>query len=154
MSLRTASSIYLETVSPSLARANLYACIAAGCKLAMFSQRCALAITERRHRMRYPLKLPVSVRPSGLSAAGQILAECKDISSQGVYFFLEEPLKSGSQLEIILTLPPEITRGDPVRVRCKARVQRTENIKEGRVGIAAKIERYRFLPGKRERCSC
>ena len=110
-----------------------------------------MAITERRHRMRYPLKLPVSVRPSGVSAAGEILAECKDVSSQGVYFFLEEPLKSGSQLEIMLTLPPEITRGDPVRVRCEARVQRTENIKEGRVGIAAKIERYRFLPGKRER---
>jgi hypothetical protein len=51
----------------------------------------------------------------------------------------------------MLTLPPEITRGEPVRVRCEARVQRTENIKEGRVGIAAKIERYRFLPGKRER---
>jgi hypothetical protein len=51
----------------------------------------------------------------------------------------------------MLTLPPEITRGDPVRVRCEARVQRTETIKQGRVGIAAKIERYRFLPGKRER---
>ena len=110
-----------------------------------------MAITERRSRMRYPLKLPVSVRPSGVSAAGEILAECRDVSSQGVYFFLEEPLKSGSELEIMLTLPPEITRGDPVRVRCEARVQRSENIKEGRVGIAAKIERYRFLPGKRER---
>jgi hypothetical protein len=30
-------------------------------------------------------------------------------------------------------------------------VQRTETFREGRVGIAAKIERYRFLPGKRER---
>jgi PilZ domain len=110
-----------------------------------------LAITERRSRMRYPLKLPVSVRQSGVSAAGETLAECRDVSSQGVYFFLEEPLKNGSQLEIMLTLPPEITRGDPVRVRCEARVQRSENIKEGRVGIAAKIERYRFLPGKRER---
>jgi len=112
-----------------------------------------LAITERRHRMRYPLKLPVSVRTSGVSAAGEILAECKDVSSQGVYFFFEEPLKSGSQLEIMLTLPPEMTRGDPVRVHCQARVQRIENIKEGRVGIAARIERYRFLPGKRERRS-
>lgn len=101
--------------------------------------------------MRYPLKLPVSVRPSGVSVAGEITAECRDVSSQGVYFFLKEPLKSGTQLEIMLTLPPEITRGDPVRVRCEARVQRTENIREGRVGIAAKIERYRFLPGKRER---
>ena len=110
-----------------------------------------MAITERRSRKRYPLKLPLSVRPTGISAPGEILTECRDVSSQGVYFFLEEPLNSGAQLEIMLTLPPEITRGNPVRVRCEARVQRTENIKEGRVGIAAKIERYRFLPGKRER---
>ncbi len=150
MSLMPAASIYLETVGPSPARGIFVRYLGAGCKR-LLSLRCALAITERRRRMRYPLKLAVSVRPSGVSAAGEILAECRDVSSQGVYFFLEEPLKSGTQLEIMLTLPPEITRGDPVRVRCEARVQRTENIRKGRVGIAAKIERYRFLPGKRER---
>jgi len=110
-----------------------------------------LAITERRSRKRYPLKLPVSVRPAGVSAAGEVLTECKDVSSQGVYFFLEEPLTSGSPLEIMLTLPPEITRGEPVRVRCEAFVQRAETLGKGRVGIAAKIQRYRFLPGKRRK---
>ena len=110
-----------------------------------------MAITERRSRKRYPLKLPVSVRPSGVSAAGEVLTECRDVSSQGVYFFLEEPLASGSPLEIMLTLPPEITRGEPVRVRCEAFVQRAETLGKGRVGIAAKIERYRFLPGKRRK---
>ena len=110
-----------------------------------------MAITERRSRRRYPLKLAVSVRPPGVSAAGEILTECRDVSSQGVYFFLEEPLKSGALVEIMLTLPSEITRGDPVRVRCEARVQRTDDIGKDRVGIAAKIERYRFLPGKRRR---
>jgi PilZ domain-containing protein len=112
-----------------------------------------LAITERRSRKRYPLKLPVSVRPSGVSVAGEILTECRDVSSQGVYFFHEAPLSGGASLEIMLTLPAEITRGDPVRVRCEAIVQRTETLGEGRVGIAAKIERYRFLPGKRRRAS-
>ena len=110
-----------------------------------------MAITERRGRKRYPLKLPVSVRPPGVSAAGEILTECRDVSSQGLYFFLEEPLASGSPLEIMLTLPSEITRGEPVRVRCEAHVQRAETLGKGRVGIAAKIERYRFLPGKRRR---
>ena len=110
-----------------------------------------MAITERRSRKRYPLKLPVSVRPSGVSAAGEILTECRDVSSQGVYFFLDEPLRSDEPLEIMLTLPSEITRGDPVRVRCEVRIQRTETMAKGRVGIAAKIERYRFLPGKRRR---
>ena len=110
-----------------------------------------MAITERRSTKRFPLKLALSVRPSGVRTAGEILTECKDVSSHGVFFFLQESLQSGSPLELVLTLPSEITRAEPVRVRCEARVQRTEPAGEGRVGIAVKIERYRFLPGKRER---
>jgi len=112
-----------------------------------------LAITERRSRKRYPLKLPVTVRPPGVSAGGEIRTESKDVSSHGVYFVMENSLKSGSAVEILLTLPSEITRAEPVRVRCEARVQRSENIAEGRVGVAAEIERYRFLPGKRRKAS-
>jgi hypothetical protein len=110
-----------------------------------------VATTERRSRKRYPLRLPLSVRPSGISPHGEILTECRDVSSHGVYFFLQQPLNSGLPLEITLTLPPEITGGEPVRVRCEARVQRAETTVGGRVGIAAKIERYRFLPGKRRK---
>ena len=84
---------------------------------------------------------------------GEILTESKDVSSHGVYFVVAKSLKSGSPLEIMMTLPPEITRGEPVRIRCQGRVQRSENIDEGRVGVAAKIERYRFLPGKRRKAS-
>lgn len=112
-----------------------------------------MAITERRSRKRYPLKLPITVRAAGVSAAGEVLTESKDVSSQGVYFLVGKSLKSGSPLEIMITLPAEITRGEPVRVRCEARVQRSENVGEGRVGVAAKIERYRFLPAKRRRAS-
>jgi hypothetical protein len=110
-----------------------------------------LAITERRSTKRFPLKLALSVRPSGVRTAGEILTECKDVSSHGVFFFLQESIQNGSPLELVLTLPSEITRAEPVRVRCEARVQRTEPAGEGRVGIAVKIERYRFLPGRRER---
>jgi hypothetical protein len=110
-----------------------------------------VAITERRSRKRYPLKLPLSVRPTGISAPGEILTECRDVSSHGVYFYLHQPLNSGLPLEITLTLPPEITGSEPVRVRCEARVQRAETSAGGRVGIAAKIERYRFLPSKRRK---
>jgi hypothetical protein len=93
------------------------------------------------------------VRASGIAAGGGILTESKDVSSQGVYFLLEESLKRGSALEIMMTLSSEITRGEPVRIRCEASVQRSENMAEGRVGIAAKIQRYRFLPGKRRKAS-
>lgn len=93
----------------------------------------------------------MSVRPSGVPSAEEVLTECHDVSSHGVFFFLQEALQNGSPLDITLTLPSEITRAEPVRVRCEARVQRTEPAGEGRVGIGARIERYRFLPGRRER---
>jgi PilZ domain len=150
MSPDPALCIYWATATSSPAGHDF--CVLLGGLLRLGSLRgVPLAIPERRSRKRYPLKLPVSVRPSGVSPPGEIFTETRDVSSRGVYFFLEEPLKSGSQLELMLTLPPEITRGEPVRVRCQALVQRTENVTEDRVGIAVKIERYRFLPGKRER---
>ena len=111
-----------------------------------------MPINERRSQKRFPLKLPISVRPSGVSGAKEILTESRNVSSHGVYFFLEESPKNGSPLELMLTLPPEITRGDAVRIRCEGRVQRTEST-EGGVGVAAKIERYRFLPGRRRKAS-
>lgn len=114
-------------------------------------QRCFLATTERRGRTRYPLRLPLAVRLEEPSSGREISTESKDVSSQGVYFFLAQSLKAGSPLEITMTLPAEITRAEPVRVRCEARVQRSQWLEEGRVGIAAKIERYRFLPGKRRK---
>ena len=115
------------------------------------SQRCFLVTTERRGRTRYPLRLPLAVRSADPPAGREIFTESKDVSSQGVFFFLAQPLKAGSPLEITMTLPAEITRAEPVRVRCEARVQRSQRLEEGRVGIAAKIERYRFLPGKRRK---
>jgi hypothetical protein len=93
----------------------------------------------------------MSVRASGAPTAEEVVTESQDVSSRGVFFFLQEALQSGSPLDIVLTLPSEITHAEPVRVRCEARVQRAEPVGEGRVGIAARIERYRFLAGKRER---
>ena len=63
------------------------------------------------------------------------------------YFFLSKDVKQGSAIEILLTLPNEITLAGPVRVRCLGRVQRTEPRDEGAIGVVAAIERYEFLRG-------
>ena len=60
-------------------------------------------------------------------------------------------VKQGSAIEILLTLPNEITLAGPVRVRCLGRVQRTEARDEGAVGVVAAIERYEFLRGDDDR---
>jgi hypothetical protein len=74
--------------------------------------------------------------------------ESRDVSSRGVYFYLPKDVKEGSPVEILLTLPNEITMAGPVRVRCLGRVQRTDGKIEGSVGVVAAIERYEFLRGE------
>ena len=104
-----------------------------------------MAYPERRTAQRFRIKLPMTVRWTTGSAVGEARTESKDVSSRGVYFFLPKEVKNGSPVEIILTLPHEITLAGPVRVRCLGRVQRSASEEEGRTGIVAEIERYEFL---------
>jgi hypothetical protein len=101
---------------------------------------------ERRAKKRFQMKLPMTVRWTSESAIGEVLTESEDISSQGVYFFLSREVRNDSAVEIVVTLPHEITLAGPLRVRCRGRVRRTEIQKLDRVGVAARIESYEFLP--------
>jgi hypothetical protein len=76
------------------------------------------------------------------------VTESKDVSSRGVYFFVPEALKKDSPVEIIMTLPHEITLAGPVRVRCLGRVVRTEVQNGNKIGVVAAIERYEFMRGE------
>ena len=105
----------------------------------------ALTGSERRTTQRFSMRLPLTVRWTTGAAVGETTTESRDVSSRGVYFFLSKDVKEGSPVEILLTLPNEITLAGPVRVRCLGRVQRTENREEGSVGVVAAIERYEFL---------
>ena len=53
----------------------------------------------------------------------------------------------GSPIGLTLTLPPEITLTESIRVQCKGRVVRVEDTRDdGKVTVAAVIEEYEFLP--------
>ncbi len=68
------------------------------------------------------------------------------MSSPGIYFFLPpKDSKHRSSIEIVMTLPHELTLVGQVEVRCLGRIQRTE-LQHGReVGMAAAIEELEFL---------
>ena len=106
--------------------------------------------TERRTTQRFSMRLPLTVRWTTGAAVGETNTESRDVSSRGVYFFLAKDVKEGSPVEILLTLPNEITLAGPVRVRCLGRVQRTESREEGSVGVVAAIERYEFMRNNEE----
>ncbi len=103
--------------------------------------------SERRTTQRFQMRLPLTVRWTTGAAVGETSTESRDVSSRGVYFFLSKDVREGSPVEILLTLPNEITLAGPVRVRCLGRVQRTEPRDEGAIGVVAAIERYEFLRG-------
>jgi PilZ domain len=100
---------------------------------------------ERRATKRLRVKLPMTVRWTSESAIGEARTESLDISSRGVYFFLPKEIDKSSSVEFVIVLPHEITLAEPVRVRCRGRVRRTEIKNEDRVGVVVQIERYEFL---------
>jgi PilZ domain len=104
-----------------------------------------VAYPERRSAQRFRIKLPLTVRWTSGSAIGEASTESQDVSSRGIYFSLPKFVQSGSPVEIVLTLPHEITLAGPVRVRCLGRIHRNEQQQPGYAGLVAEIERYEFL---------
>jgi len=105
--------------------------------------------TDRRTSQRFTMNLPVVLTPrsgeAAAAAAAQRRAQTRDVSFRGLYFLTEENYQVGSPIELILTLPKEITMAGDVHIRCYARVVRVDPREESH-GIAARIERYEFLP--------
>lgn len=104
---------------------------------------------ELRSTRRFSLRLPIEVKYAGDSFT-QAKAHTRDVSSRGICFYFDSPLQVGSDLEFTLTLPPEITLTESIRVRCKGTVVRVENpaAPGGKMGIAATIQHYEFVSEK------
>jgi hypothetical protein len=99
---------------------------------------------EQRSTRRFSLRLPVTVKFG--DSAGEKTAQTRDVSARGICFYLDSSIAEGSEIEFTLTLPPEITLTESIRVHCKGKVVRVDpNSDNGKVGIAAVIERYEFL---------
>lgn len=111
-------------------------------------------MTERRTTRRYDLSLPVVIRVPAERALDSQQGKTRDVSTRGLYFVVDQNMESGSQLDIMLTLPAEITHGSEVLIRALGKVVRVERrIEDGnaRMGIAAVIERYDIVRGKAAR---
>jgi hypothetical protein len=101
---------------------------------------------EKRAARRFPLRLPVAVK-HGENAELQEVGQLRDVSARGICFYVQSDIAEGSQIGFSLTLPPEITLTESIRVQCKGRVMRVENSRpDGRLAVAAVIEEYEFLP--------
>ena len=99
---------------------------------------------EKRSTRRFPLRLPLTVRCG--ENADEHAAQTRDVSARGVCFFVDSAIQAGSSIDFTLTLPPEITLTESIRVRCKGRVVRVEGgTAAGKMAVAAVIDEYEFL---------
>src|SRR5216684_4334233 len=80
---------------------------------------------ERRVGQRFAFNLPVSLRD--VSSGTEGLGFTQDLSSRGAFLFTVMALSEGSEIELTLKMPSEITLGESMRVRCRGRDLRIFN---------------------------
>lgn len=106
---------------------------------------------ERRVGQRFPFALPVSLRIPATCSQGAGFTQ--DLSSRGVFFFTDLPLAEGTEIELTLKMPAEITLGESMPVRCRAHVLRVVRpngtlanaAAETKIGVAVRLESYEYL---------
>jgi hypothetical protein len=99
---------------------------------------------DKRATRRFGLRLPVAVATTE-NGTHEVHAQTRDVSARGICFFIESAIAAGTGIEFTLTLPPEITLTEAIRVRCTGKVVRVDEEKEGKVAVAAVIDEYEFL---------
>jgi hypothetical protein len=99
-------------------------------------------IPERRSGKRLPLRLPISIQQGELKTSGLT----RDLNTSGIFLYTQSRLSAGSELEMVLILPPELTGGEKQWVCCRASVLRVEESLGGDFGVAARIRSIEALP--------
>jgi len=100
------------------------------------------AESERRAGTRIKTRVATRLR----TAEGKDhTAQTRDISANGVFMYTNSKMEKGTEVELVLILPPELTSGEKCWVCCQATVVRVEE-KGSDYGVAAQIRRMDILP--------
>jgi len=98
--------------------------------------------TERRSGSRVATRVPARVRtPEGVDHT----AQTRDVSANGVFLYTKSRMEEGTEVELVLILPPELTSGEKCWVCCQATIVRVEQ-SGSEFGVAAQIQRMDILP--------
>lgn len=95
---------------------------------------------DRRERQRFGINAPLTV----ILGQREISGFTRDLSNQGVYFFLDAAgiAAIDGEIDFLVELPPEITLSTCCSIRCQGRVVRREDTSLQLTGIAAEILKY------------
>jgi hypothetical protein len=98
--------------------------------------------TERRSGKRITTRVSTRVRTTH---GADLSAETRDVSANGVFLYTKSKMEKGTDVELVLILPPELTSGEKCWVCCQATIVRVEE-KGSDFGVAAQIRRMDILP--------
>ena len=98
---------------------------------------------EKRTTRRFAFDLPISVKFLD-NGQRELAGHTRDVSSRGVFMYLDTEIVAGAAIEFVMTLPPEITLSAPIRVRCLGRVLRVDRSAQEQ-GVAVTIDTYDFV---------
>ena len=104
-------------------------------------------LSDRREARRFVMTLPVRVLAHDASSP-ELRASTRDVSYRGLYFLTDARFDDGTEIDFILTLPQQMISAGDVNIRCHGKVVRIEPTENGKTGIAAKIEKYEFVPAR------
>jgi hypothetical protein len=97
---------------------------------------------ERRAGTRIVTSVPTRVRT--LEGADSN-AQTRDVSANGIFLYTQSRMEAGTDVELVLILPPELTSGEKCWVCCQATIVRVEENGHD-FGVAAQIRRMDILP--------
>jgi hypothetical protein len=101
-------------------------------------------LQEKRRAPRFPLRLPVHLKTCNGQKC-ETATFSRDVSSTGISFYLDHPIEAGSELEFIVTLPPEGELQSAIRVSYSAKAVRVHIVWDGTYGVGADFESYQFI---------
>lgn len=100
------------------------------------------AVSERRAGTRIKTRVSTRVRTT---EGKDHNAQTRDVSANGIFLYTNSKMEKGTDVELVLILPPELTSGEKCWVCCQATIVRVEE-KGSDYGVAAQIRRMDILP--------
>ena len=105
---------------------------------------------ERRASQRFDFQIPVCLR-SATSEREQV-GFTQNLTARGAFLYTNLGLEPGTEVELILVMPAEVTLSESARVRCMGRITRSiAPVSGGKWGLAVQMHQYEYLPGVADR---
>jgi hypothetical protein len=106
---------------------------------------------ERRAKRRFPLRLPIAI--TGTPAGSKVWAVTRDVSAQGVFFYLDDWPSGVSTIAFNIILPAELLGGEEsMTAVCKGKIVRLEKHPQMKTGVASTIDEYVFTDSEKPVC--